>query len=149
MPTGVTPRQSVVLAALAACPDASFAPVQIQKLFFLLDETIANQIGGKQFSFEPYDYGPFDKAVYQELDVLSHNGLVEIFQVTPGPGGRRYKLTNAGQEVGTLALARIPVEAKSFMQEVSDWTRRLSFAQLVGSIYRAFPHMRERSIFVE
>jgi hypothetical protein len=45
--------------------------VQVQKLFFLLDENIAADLGGRQFSFEPYDYGPFDRAVYSELELLA------------------------------------------------------------------------------
>lgn len=145
-PTG---RQKVVLAAIACSPGAVFAPVQVQKLFFLLDEGVAPLMGGKQFSFEPYDYGPFDKAVYQELDSLQRQGFVEMYQVAPGPGGRRYSLTLAGQATGQAALANFPLPVHQYMREVSEWVRRLSFAQLVGSIYSAFPEMRARSIFIE
>ena len=42
-----TPRQRLVLAALAAEPASSFAPVQVQKLFFLLDQNIAADLGGR------------------------------------------------------------------------------------------------------
>ena len=145
----LTSRQRVALAALASVPGAHFAPVQVQKMFFLLDENIANDFGGKQFNFEPYDYGPFDKAVYQELDFLKSIGLVDIAYVSPGAGGRRYFLTDEGQEFGAAILADLPGGAEAFMREVAEWVRRLSFAQLVGSIYKAFPHMRARSIFVE
>lgn len=149
MRNGLTGRQAVVLAALSSSPGEAFAPVQVQKMFFLIDENISADLGGKTFSFEPYDYGPFDKAVYQELSALESQGLVEIFSLAPGAGGRRYRLTSNGQALGQQIFANLPQGAQSYMAEVSSWVRKLTFAQLVGSIYKAFPHMRERSIFVE
>ena len=81
--TDITPRQKVVLAALAAERSSAFAPVQVQKLFFLLDQNIAADFGGRQFNFEPYDYGPFDRAVYSELEALAQKELVAI-EAAPG-----------------------------------------------------------------
>jgi hypothetical protein len=78
-------RQEVMLAALAAESGSVFAPVQVQKLFFLLDQNIASDLGGKQFAFEPYDYGPYDRTVYSELEALSRRGLVTI-EAAPGAG---------------------------------------------------------------
>ena len=49
-PVTLTKRQQIVLAALACEPDAEFAPVQVQKLFFLIDENVSAHIGGKQFA---------------------------------------------------------------------------------------------------
>jgi len=143
----LTHRQSTVLAALASRRGAAYAPVQVQKLFFLLDENIAEAMGGKQFAFEPYDYGPFDKAVYQELDALAADGLVQIAHHGSSAGSRRYSLTPAGQECGELALMEYDEESQEFIAQLADWVRSLSFPQLVGSIYKAYPHMREKSIF--
>jgi hypothetical protein len=143
----LTPRQQVVLAALAAHSGAEFAPVQVQKLFFLMDENIAGALGGKQFAFEPYDFGPFDKTVYQELDALARVGLVRIEAYGPSKGQRRYALTPAGQEMGTAALQKFGDEVRKYISDTSSWIRGLSFAQLVGSIYKAYPRMREKSVF--
>ncbi|MEH6676589.1 hypothetical protein [Phenylobacterium sp.] len=137
------------MAALATVPHAQFAPVQVQKMFFLIDENIAPHIGGKQFEFEPYDYGPFDKSVYQELEALRQIGLVDLELVAPGPGGRRYSTTPLGQQIGTDVVGTLPRNVVAYIHEVSAWVRSLNFAQLVGSIYRAYPQMRARSIFVE
>ncbi len=148
MPFEVSGRQKVMLAALASTPSEGFAPVQVQKMFFLFDENIHADLGGKQFNFEPYDYGPFDKTVYQELDRLEALGLVRIYQVNPSAGGRRYSLTPAGQLEGQRHLSNLSMKAQDFMSEVGAWVKTLTFAELVGSIYRAFPRMRERSIFI-
>ncbi len=141
-------RGELVLGALAAAGEnAVFAPVQVQKLFFLLDENLADLIGGRQFAFEPYDYGPFDKAVYHELEALEHRGLVDVSRAGASAGRRRYSLTPRGEEEGRRALAELPEPASDYMTDLAAWVRGLSFAQLVGSIYKAYPHMRENSIF--
>jgi len=54
-------RGDLVLAALAAGGvGASYSPVQVQKLLFLIDREAANLVDGPHFSFRPYDYGPFE-----------------------------------------------------------------------------------------
>jgi hypothetical protein len=143
----LTPRQNVVLAALATHSSAEFAPVQVQKLFFLIDENIAVALGGKQFHFEPYHFGPFDSSVYRELDGLERIGLVRVERRGPAAGDRRYSLTLEGQRAGEAALQRFQQDIQQYIADISAWVRSLSFAQLVGSIYKAYPQMREKSIF--
>ena len=147
MSSETTDRQRFMLAALATDPDAEFAPVQVQKLFFLLDENLSDVIARRQFSFEPYDYGPFDKAVYRELEALQGQGLVNIEQVGASAGQRRYSLTPRGQQAGEQVLLQLPEFARQYMTDLSAWVRSLSFSRLVGSIYKAYPHMRENSVF--
>jgi len=142
----LTSRQTSVLAVLAAKPGARFAPVQIQKLFFLIDENVASEIGGKLFNFEPYDYGPFDKQVYSELEALAQLGLVVIENRQYG-AQRRYSLSDRGQELGQEKLSALQPDLGRYFQEVSDWVRSLSFSELVGAIYNAFPAMKANSIF--
>lgn len=151
MPIELSHRQKMVLAGLSAVPDSSFEPVQIQKLLFLMDENVADEMNGKQFAFEPYDYGPFDKAVYTELEALRKRGLVDItsqlssLSVTP----RTYSLTYAGQRQGEEVIASLPDYVQKYLRKLSEWVRSLSFAELVGAVYRAYPDMRANSIFQE
>ena len=136
-----------MLAALAANPGTSFEPVQIQKLLFLLDENLAATQGKKHFAFEPYDYGPFDKIVYEELETLETHGLVQIIAISGNFSRRKYSLTLEGQEKGEKALEKFEPKAQEYIKNLSNWVRKLSFAQLVGSIYKAYPDMRVNSIF--
>jgi len=68
---------------------ASFSPVQVQKLFFLLDREIPEFVGGPHFDFEPYDFGPFGREVYGVFDGLELCGLSEK---TSAGRYRRYSL---------------------------------------------------------
>lgn len=118
----------------------------MQKLLFLIDRNIPNLTGGPHFDFQPYHYGPFDKAVYEGLDELSTNGLVDVvFQNS----WRSYRLTVQGQQQGNEFLATLPDKAQVYIHRVSEFVRRLGFAQLVSAIYHAYPEMRKNSVFQE
>src|SRR5688572_26907889 len=82
-------KEETVLMAMAAAGGKIFTPVQVQKLLFLIDERAADVIGGRQFNFEPYDYGPFDSTVYATLQSLAVNGDVEIIR-DPSLRWRKY-----------------------------------------------------------
>lgn len=139
-------RQRFILAALATADGGVFAPVQVQKLFFLLDKKVPKRVGGPYFEFQPYDYGPFDKAIYSELEALQQQGLVKI-EFVPSAAGRYYSLTPSGQEKGEVQLDEFEDDIKDYMFKLSGWIRSLSFAELVGSVYKEFPEMRENSVF--
>ena len=140
------PRQNFTLAVLACESGAKYEPVQVQKLFFLLDRNIANALGGAYFNFQPYDYGPFDKGVYEELEALSSRDKVHI-EIAGDWSRKRYSLTPDGQRKGEELLQRLDPAAQQYIRKVSKFVRRLSFAQLVGAIYHAYPEMRANSIF--
>ena len=139
-------KNELVLAALATGEGAAFSPVQVQKLMFVLDREISQHTGGPHFAFEPYDYGPFDAAVYSTLEGLQAAGDVEI---SYGQGTRRrsYRLTVAGQTKGRELLASTPPEVREYMRQLSGWVRSLSFTDLVSAIYAAYPEMRANSVF--
>jgi uncharacterized protein len=137
-------KEELVLAALAPGKGALHKPVQVQKLLFLIDREIANILGGPFFDFKPYDYGPFDKDVYAVLEALADQGYVDI---VPENTWRSYKLTSMGQAFADVLLKRCPERAVDYIQRSSAFVRELSFTQLVGAIYKAYPEMRANSIF--
>jgi hypothetical protein len=143
---GISARQSLVLAVLASRDFMALAPVQAQKLFFLLDKKIPEEIGGPQFHFAPYDYGPFDRAVYDELDALARQGLV-VIERTPWADKRRYSVTAEGQKLGRDVLAKMTPRAQDFIGRTAEWVKATPFAKLVGAVYQEFPEMRVNSIF--
>lgn len=143
----MTPRQELVLAALAAGDSNSeLSPVQAQKLFFLIDKNVAQALGGEQYNFQPYDYGPFDSAVYSDLDWLSvpQEGMVEVVR---NGRYRTYRLTERGKQYGQQKLAAINGEAGDYFGRAKDWVKSLSFQSLVKAIYQHYPDMRANSIF--
>jgi hypothetical protein len=139
-------RDSLILAALAASDGARHTPVQVQKLLFLLDRHIPTYTGGPHFHFIPYDYGPFDAEVYNELEKLEQKSLVFIEQ-HPGSRWKTYRLTPQGQHRGDKVLREMDDRAAEYIRKVSAWVRSLSFPQLVSAIYKAYPEMQVNSVF--
>ncbi len=138
-------RDDLVLAALSAAgPGVRFGPAQVQKLFFLLDREIPDEIGGPRFRFAPYDFGPFDAAVYHEIETLAGAGFALVEQ---GGRFRDYSVTDAGFRRGQQALSAMTPRARDFVARAAQWVKAMSFEQLVSAIYQRYPDMKVRSIF--
>ena len=136
-----------VLAVLSVGDGRSFSPVQLQKLFFVLDREIPNLVDGPHFDFKPYDYGPFDSSVYAALEELISNGHL-VLSGHPGHPYRTYQTTNEGFSRGRELLAsEFCDRAKDYVKKVVDFVLRCSFSELVSAIYKQYPEMKSNSIF--
>jgi uncharacterized protein YwgA len=136
-------QRDLVLASMAAAGGNQYQPVQIQKLIFLFQK---RALKTDIFKFIPYDYGPFDPAVYARLDELSQEGIVEIVG-QPFTRERKYCLSKEGKSFAQTALDTLPDKEADYLKRLSEWVRSLSFAELVGAVYQAYPEMRENSVF--
>lgn len=140
-------RRDLVLAILAAADGRPYTPVQIQKAVFLIcDEFPELTDDGPEFHFEPYDYGPFDSDVYDEISLLEKAGFADIAPSAYG-NWNTYAASDEGIEIGRRLLEQLDVDARHYIDRVSAWVRSLTFSRLVKSIYEAYPHMRANSIF--
>jgi uncharacterized protein len=138
-------RKELLLAALASGEQVStFTPVKVQKLFFLLDREMAALTNGPHFNFQPYDYGPFDRQVYEVLEEMAREGAV---QIDDSRSHRRFSLSAAGYAEGQAILARAPKPLRDYLHDVVGWLGKVSFTQLVSEVYRMYPDMRVNSIF--
>lgn len=137
-------RFDIVLAAMAAGgPEARYDPVRVQKLFFLIDREIPQYIDGPHFHFEPYHYGPFDKAVYEGLDGLAERGEIKVDTTRRY---NQYSLTDSGYERGVAVLSTLPEVAANYMEEAAKWVRLVPFKHLLSAIYRQYPDMASNSV---
>lgn len=140
-------RRDLVLAVLAASDGRPYTPVQIQKALFLISQNAGDVVDeGPGFDFQPYDYGPFDSAVYAEAERLAANGAAEIVPSRTGSWST-YAASDEGVTWGREILDELSEDSRDYIQGVSAWVRRLSFGSLVKSIYDAYPEMKARSVF--
>jgi len=139
-------KSDMILAVLSAGGGIAFTPVKIQKLLFLIDKRIPELVGGPYFNFEPYDYGPFDATIYQDMEELSQQGLVEIIQ-EPNLRWKKYRPTPEGFKAGFKILESFGPKTAGCIQSLTDFVKKLSFAELVGAIYKAYPEMKVNSVF--
>lgn len=138
-------REEFVLAAMSPAEGKRHSPVQVQKLLFVLDTELAEKIGGPHFKFQPYDYGPFDKEVYEVLEELCSQDYVTISFL--GRKYPHYSLTPSGFEKGQKTLATLGQSSQQYVARLSEWIMKRSFSQLVSAIYKSYPEMRAYSVF--
>ena len=136
-------RDQLILAAMSAAGSRSLSPVQVQKLFFILDREVFDD---SYFQFQPYNYGPFDAQVYRDLDDLREHGLAAIgSESTYGP--RAYRLTDDGLEKGREFQAELSEPLQDYIQGLVNWLLPLSFKEIISYIYERYPEMAENSVF--
>ncbi len=138
-------KTQLMLAALSTSDGEELTPVQVQKLLFLIDRNIGQELGGTGFKFEPYDYGPFDASIYEVLRTLESSGLAS--STSTAKGWKKYSLTATGSEAGKQYLNASPERAREYIERVSEFVRKSSFSTLLSSIYKAYPEMKVNSVF--
>lgn len=137
-------RREILLAALASGSREEFSPVQLQKMMFLIDRNIGKTLSGPFFSFEPYDYGPFDVGVYNEFSSIAQEQLGDV----AGYGSyRRYRLNAEGRRRAQKVLDTLTPEYRQYIQKIAHFVQSLSFGALVSTIYKYYPDMKVNSVF--
>ncbi len=140
-------HDEMALVVLSLANGQSFTPVQIQKALFLADDKVRGAFrADSRYNFEPYDYGPFDWQVYADAENLERRSLAQISQ-TFGSRWRTYAATAEGVTEGRRLASQLTDEQREMLDKIVKLVRNLSFNELVSAIYRAYPRMRERSVF--
>jgi len=139
-------RADLLLVVLAAANGAPYKPAQLQKTVFLITQNTQLVDRGPKFNFRPYNYGPFDKAVYDEAETLKLQGWARI---EPSGYGQWniYGATDDGLAFGREILETLPPAIAKYIHDTSHWVRSVSFSTLVKSIYAQYPGMQVNSIF--
>lgn len=142
-------RRDLLLSILAAANGQPYEPVQVQKATFLVLTNLPWLLDeGPAFAFEPYDYGPFDRAVYTEAEQLARDGLAIV---RPSVSGRwkTYAASETGVARGREILNGLAPQFARYIDDIASWVRAQEFGNLVRSIYAAYPGMRANSVFVD
>ena len=139
-------RQHWLLIALAKSPDGVMSPVQIQKSLFVFRQEAGDSIGTDFYSFEPYDYGPFDAAIYADLRRMMNEGHVTR-QWHPGRRWKSYAITAAGRDAALVLEREADARLAEFLERIVEWVGGRSFSDLLRSIYAAYPEFAVNSVF--
>ena len=139
-------RKQMLLLIVNAGAGKPLTPVQLQKSVFLVGESGLADVPQPFYEFEPYDYGPFDVAIYHDADFLQQEGLVTR---VPSPTGTWTDTTISveGQQSCESLKTQIPKETVTYISEIVAWVQNQTFRQLIANIYKLYPAYRENSVF--
>ncbi len=134
-------RKELILHVFSLVDDKLLSPVQVQKLLFLVDDKVSKELNNaKYFNFTPYDFGPFDKEIYVELNSLISDGKIVI--VNSGKT-REYQL------VETSRHPNISEEINIKLKKLITFVKNCSFKELLTAIYRAYPETATNAVYKE
>jgi len=119
-------------------------PIRIQKALFYISRD-PSVPAAEKYSFEPYNYGPYSRAIYADLDALVEEGLL---QTTPAPSGRwrLFSLTSTGFARFDEIRSEAPPAWLALAGSVRTLVTSLSFTELLRRVYRDFPEFAVNSI---
>ena len=139
-------RQDWLLLALSKSPAGTMSPVQIQKALFLFAQEVGGSLGTQFYSFEPYDYGPFDAAIYVDLRRMTSLGQVRG-EWSPGRSWKSYTITGPGREAAREIERDADARLAAFLERIVTWVGGRSFSDLLRSVYAAYPEFAVNSVF--
>jgi len=132
--------------ALAAAEGKPLSPVQLQKTLFLLQKELPWAVGGEFYTFRPYNYGPFDSAIYADATTLAAQNLVAVENI-PGQRWSGYAITIHGRERANALSKQISSQALSYLQSLTKWVQSVSFRDLLKAVYSKYPEYAVNSVF--
>ena len=139
-------RQDWLLLALSKFPGGAMSPVQIQKALFLFSQEVGGSIGPEFYSFEPYDYGPFDAKIYVDLRRMTTVGHVRG-EWSPGRNWKNYATTKSGRKAALVLENDADARLAEFLGRIVVWVKERSFSDLLRSVYAAYPEFAVNSVF--
>ena len=117
--------------------------LRVMKGLFLLSHTLEPL--ANQYTFAPYDFGPFDSKVYRDLDALQARGFIDSSNV--GIGRRReFWLTELGRRRFDELQASVSAGEFDEIQAAKTFVTSLDADALLSDVYDRFPEFRSRSI---
>ena len=103
-------------------------------------------VGPDFYEFVPYNYGPFNSSIYDDLNALAGAGLVTIDQ-SQGRSWAMYTITGTGQQKADQVRQSVAPAIRDYTQNVVTWIKGQSFAGLLRSIYSKYPSFAVNSVF--
>lgn len=143
-------RQDLPLSLIAAVSGESIeGRTRLQKLIFLIQKRAnKNKNSGipDEYEFVPYDYGPFSKEIYDDIDKLVSRGLVEERpeKLDDGVITYNYTLTDKGREFvrENNLLASAPDELNAVASSFGD----SELDDIIDFVYDNYPAYAENSL---
>ncbi len=138
----------LLFASYKGAPDG-LDPVRFQKGLFLFSQR-ARVPAQSKYVFKPYAYGPMSAGIYEDLDRLVDEQLLERVSV-PGKHWSRYRPTQVtfreGQRIMKKAEDEKLTDAARELFQIKQDVSSVGFTELLDSVYAEYPEFAVNSIF--
>ncbi|MDS0297537.1 hypothetical protein NDI76_02120 [Halogeometricum sp. S1BR25-6] len=148
-------RKLLPMVLLDACGgDEIEGRTRLQKLVFLMEQELGEQLDvlldGSDYNFIAYDYGPFSKQLYDDLEYLDDAGLIEMEEEDMANGKIKftYRPTDKGQKWVQHQLSdQNAQEAQSLAEDLKSEYNGMLLSDLIDEVYAEYPKFAENSVW--
>lgn len=127
---------------------------RLQKMVFLVQQRMNSDrnvsLESDDYEFIPYDYGPFSKELYDDLDSLVDRHMVEDREEELDSGKVKYdyEIQTAGEEfVESQLSSEDGQEIIQIARDVKTEYNDMLLSDLIDDVYSRFPEYAEESIW--
>lgn len=127
---------------------------RLQKLVFLmqkrLEETGEDPLQTDDYEFIPYDYGPFSKELYDDIDETMVRGMVEGREEDLGEDKVKYdyEIQEDGEQWVKDQLSKEEAQrVLGLAEEIKDEYGDIYLSDLIDEVYSRYPKYAENSIY--
>lgn len=128
---------------------------RLQKMVFLMQKQLKqrDQLGavGLEYNFIPYDYGPFSKELYDDLDAMIEQEFVDDTEEPLRSGKVKYiyEIEDDGEElVDSECESREDVDTIiQIAREIKKHYNDMLLSELIEYVYTEYPEYAERSVY--
>jgi uncharacterized protein YwgA len=128
---------------------------RLQKMVFLMQQELEQrgQSGavGTEYDFIPYDYGPFSKELYDDLDAMIDQEFVDDTEEPLRSGKVKYiyEIEDDGEDL-VDSEKETWEDADAIMQlaqEIKEDYNDMLLSELIEYVYSEYPDYAERSVY--
>lgn len=127
---------------------------RMQKLVFLLQQRLEERdedpFRSEDYEFIAYDYGPFSKDLYDDLDSLSERGQIEDSEEELRDGKEKYdyEIQPGGADFVERHLHKQGAkEILELAEELKKEYNDMLLSELIEHVYSQYPEYAENSIY--
>ena len=123
---------------------------RLQKLVFLAQKETSKSLPS-EYTFIPYDYGPFSADLLHDVDDLKQAGYI-IENQEYGPQGKKYiyELTEEGEDAVQESLNDLAKNSAKAIEETSEFIEGMfnntPITRLLEYVYNNYPKFAEESV---
>ncbi len=135
----ITERQAVLLACLYYYQNLVQKPAMVtmaMKSAFLLQQEAGLNLG---YNFIPYKYGPFSKEVYEDLEELEKNLLVERVKPKKDLEMTEIKLLDEFKDWTERIINNLPQKIKYEIKTYTEKYGKMNLNELLDYVYAKYP----------
>ena len=125
-------------------PNQPIDPIRIMKGLFLLKMEMGDKLS-EFYNFEPYLYGPCSFEVYEDIEKLISERMLDKLKLESFHSWDHYRLTRMGEKRAD-EISKKMVDLQTKIKEIKKLVVSMEFMDLLRYVYKKYPDYAKLSI---